>query len=419
MNLTPIFQVSECTEMLNAHLSRLGELVVEGEISELKVSQGKWLFVTIKDSYSSLNVFGVMFQLRNAQSLAVGMKVHVTGIPKLHQKSGRFSLQAVKIIPAGEGALKQAYDNLKNKLESEGLFDLSHKRRLPKIPMEVALLTASGSEAFNDFTKIARERFPGISISHIPITVQGDSAPDSIIQGLKKANLGNFDLLVLTRGGGSLEDLLAFNDEAVARAVFASRVPIVCAIGHEGNVTLAELTADLRASTPSNAAELSIPDINFIFESIDRSITQMSDSISQKITQYQQRTEFLAKTLNYGLKNHIGYINSKIRKMSEFARLTKHQIDHLKQINLHSLSSSQNYVQSKLSKTQFRFNQASNALRFLDSRRVLKRGYTLTRNSQGKLIESRESVRINQTITTEFHDGTIRSIINQTQPDNE
>ncbi|MFH2019256.1 MAG: exodeoxyribonuclease VII large subunit, partial [bacterium] len=170
--LTPIFSVSEFNEMVNSHLAVLGDIVVEGEISQLKISQSKWVYITIKDEKASVEVFSMVFRLTNIRSLEEGMLVKVYGKAGIYPKNGRFSIQADQVLPSGEGALKLAYEKLKNQLESEGIFDIARKRPLPMFPSSIGLITAKGSEAYNDFVKVVSERLGGLNISFYPVSVQ-------------------------------------------------------------------------------------------------------------------------------------------------------------------------------------------------------------------------------------------------------
>ncbi|HUC20379.1 MAG TPA: exodeoxyribonuclease VII large subunit, partial [Candidatus Polarisedimenticolaceae bacterium] len=233
-------------------------VVVEGEVSSFKVNQGKWVFFDLKDEDATLPCFMPLYQLK--VPLEDGMKVRVTGMPKV-TNWGKFSFTARSIALAGEGELKRAFILLKAKLEKEGLFAPERKRTLPAIPKTIGLITSGQSAAYADFIKILQSRWGGLEIQLADIQVQGEAAPNQIIQAINYFNqlAVPADVVVIIRGGGSLEDLQAFNNEDVARAIGASRTPILVGVGHEVDVSLADFAADLRAATPTDAARLIVP----------------------------------------------------------------------------------------------------------------------------------------------------------------
>ena len=232
---------------------------IKGELSNFRISKNKWVYFDIKDDTAKVSCFASIYAL--PAPLEDGMIVKITGQPRLHPQFG-FSVTVQSIQPSGEGSLKKAFDLLKAKLEAEGLFDESRKRFLPYPPTRIALVTSVESAAYADFTKILSARWPFVSIDMYDVQVQGEPAPLQLANAIATANTQGepVDVIVVTRGGGSADDLAAFNDERVVRAITASRIPTLVAIGHEIDESLAELAADMRASTPSNAAELLAPD---------------------------------------------------------------------------------------------------------------------------------------------------------------
>ena len=255
-----VLQVSDFVALLNQTLEAAYPYVeVQGELSNFRVSKNRWVYFDLKDETASLKCFATVYSLPGP--LEDGMVVRAIGNPRLHPLYG-FSLQVQAITPVGEGALRKAADLLAAKLEAEGLFDPARKRALPYPPRRIALITAGDSAAYADFVKICNARWGGLVIEHYNVLVQGVNAPAEIITALKAVNETDTpaEVAVLVRGGGSADDLAAWSDERVVRAVASSRVPTLVAIGHEVDVCLAELAADRRASTPSNAAELLVPD---------------------------------------------------------------------------------------------------------------------------------------------------------------
>ena len=254
-----VLSPSDFVALLNQTLETAYPVVViEGELSSFRVSKSKWLYFDLQDELASVKFFGTIYNLPGP--LEDGLKVQVIGYPRLHPRFG-FSINVQSIAPVGEGSIKKAADLLKAKLEAEGLFDIERKRLLPSIPQTIGLITAASSAAYADFIKIINERWGGVEIQLIDVYVQGQQAPRQIAQSIEHFNQMPHlpDILVITRGGGSLEDLASFSDERVVRAVSASRVPTLVAVGHEVDLSLAELAADQRASTPTNAAQLAVP----------------------------------------------------------------------------------------------------------------------------------------------------------------
>jgi exodeoxyribonuclease VII large subunit len=234
-------------------------IVIVGELANLRVSKGKWLYFDLKDELSTVKFFGTVYMLPGP--LEDGMLVRVRGVPRLHNQYG-FSVNVQSIQPTGEGSIKKAAELLRAKLAAEGLFDTERKRLLPYPPERIGLITSAQSAAYADFVKILNARWGGMDVQLVDVQVQGDAAPAQIVEAIEQFNelADPPEVLILIRGGGSPEDLAAFSTEHVTRAVAASRVPTLVAIGHEVDLSLAELAADQRASTPSNAAELLVPD---------------------------------------------------------------------------------------------------------------------------------------------------------------
>lgn len=258
---SPKFTVSEFVAIFNQSLEMMyPQITVVGELSNFKVSKGKWVYFDLKDEYSSVKFFGTVYALPGP--LEDGVNCEVIGRPRLHNKFG-FSINYESVRPVGEGSIKKLQELLFKKLEAEGLFSQDRKRYLPFAPQRIGLITSGESAAIADFKKIVNVRWPFLEIELIDTLVQGDQAPAAIAGAIQHFNLASSppEVLVIIRGGGSADDLAAFSEESVVRAVAASRVPTIVAIGHENDVSLAELAADQRASTPSNAAELLVPDI--------------------------------------------------------------------------------------------------------------------------------------------------------------
>ena len=386
-----IFTVTEFNEFISIYLSQAGEMVVEGEISKINVSQSKWVFAVIKDEDSSLEIFAPVFNIKNINELEEGMRVKVTGIPRLYTKTARFSLTASSIEPFGEGSLKQAFDKLRKQLESEGLFNEDRKRLINPLPERIGIITAINSEGYHDFIKVLNARMGGIKIFVYNVAVQGREAVPSIIKAFKFFNskMKNLDALVLVRGGGSLEDLASFNSEELARSIFASCIPVVVGVGHERDISLADLVADLRASTPSNAAELIVKD------RID--VLRQVDSLAQDIQLFVQR--------NFDNKKVLADSSIKSLQNILFFRVysVTSKIDSMVDLSFKTIKYKITFLQEKVENFERLFKN-------LDYKNVLKKGFSITYH-KGKILKSSSEIKIGDKINTMLFDGEIESII--------
>lgn len=357
--LSPTDFVATTNQILE---TSFGFFYIEGELSQFRISKNKWVYFDVKDEYSKVSFFGSVYMLPGP--LTDGMIVRVGGTAKMHPQFG-FSVTAQSIQPTGQGSLHQALALLTAKLEKEGLFSSDRKRYLPEIPKRIALVTSVESAAYADFIKIATARWPYISVEVYDTLVQGDNAPVSLVSAITAANASAHlaDVLVVIRGGGSADDLAAFNDERVVRALASSRIPTLVAIGHEIDESLSELVADKRASTPSNAAELLLPDRSYERETIEnmrRATAQMATSFtaveSSTITMQKERLVYAT------------------RSIIEAQRVYCTQLRHL-------LSS-------------------------YNPQNVLKRGYTIV-SSGGSVVQSAKLARKKQELLIQFFDGNI------------
>lgn len=260
----------------------LPSVTVAGELANLRVSKNRWVYFDLKDDSSSVKFFGTVHQLPGP--LEDGLMMRVQATPKLHQLYG-FSLNVLSMQPMGEGSLRRAADLLQAKLAAEGLFDIDRKRPLPYPPQSIGLITSAQSAAYHDFTKILDNRWSGIEIQLADVQVQGEPAVQQIVNAISYFNSHDtgVELLVITRGGGSADDLAAFSSELVVRAIAASRLPTLVAIGHEIDTSLGELAADVRASTPSNAAEIMVPDRRTIKLELVAAKLQLGLVINQRV----------------------------------------------------------------------------------------------------------------------------------------
>lgn len=339
-------------------------VTIEGELSSFRVSKNRWVYFDLKDQTSNVKFFGSVYQLPGP--LEDGMKLRVSGAPQLHPNYG-FSINIQSIALAGEGTIKKAAQLLEARLTKEGLFDADRKRVLPYPPERIGLIASGESAAYSDFLKVMNARWGGVEISHYDVQVQGEDAAKQVKGALEYFNAHHRppEVLVITRGGGSLDDLQAFSNESVVRAVAASRIPTLLAIGHERDVSLAERAADVHASTPSNAAELLVPDRRDQLVQLEGYQIAMKRQImdSIKFQQEQLRTA-----------------GERMRQRIE-----------------HQLAVRQQYLDA----LQLTLDQ-------INPKRVLKRGYAIVRSGE-KSVRSSKNLRAKDKVTMEFHDGSVQA----------
>ena len=283
----PRVSVSDFIALTNQTLDyAYPHIEVEGEVSGFKVNQGKFVFFDLKDSGASVSCFMMLFSLR--VPIEDGMKVVVTASPKL-TAWGKFSLTVKVIRPSGEGSLKKSFEILKAKLVEEGLFAADRKRPLPAIPAHIAVISSTQAAGYADFVKILNDRWGGVKVDVAQVQVQGAAAPDQMIRALHYFNSQQQlpEVIVIIRGGGSADDLSAFNDEPLVRAIAASRVPTLVGVGHEIDESLADMAADVRAATPSNAAQIIVPDKNERIRSVRHQVSGLLPRIERIVTDYQ------------------------------------------------------------------------------------------------------------------------------------
>lgn len=294
MQLTPTEFIAVTNQTLEYAYS---SVILVGEVASFKVNQGKWVFFDIKDEESSVSCFMTLYQLR--LPLEDGMKVAVRGVPKI-TKWGKFSFTVNAVNPVGEGSIKKAYERLKKKLADEGLFDVEKKRRLPEDLSCLGVISSTGAAGYADFVKVLNARWGGIDVQVAHTQVQGMDAPDQIIRALRYFNeKGGMRAIAIIRGGGSADDLACFNDEALVREIAASRIPVITGIGHEIDESLADLAADIRASTPSNAAELLTPDRKDVREKLKMDMQRVGTMICNKIvSERDNRNEKILQVAN-------------------------------------------------------------------------------------------------------------------------
>ena len=286
-----LLSVSDFVALANQTLEYAYPVVqVEGEVSEFRVSQGKWVSFKLKDDGAVVNCFTALAQMRIP--LEDGMRVIVVAAPRLNAK-GYFNLNIRAVKPVGEGSIKKGFELLKAKLEKEGLFAVERKRTLPRVPKRVAVITSTESAAYADFVKIINERWGGLGVEVAHTQVQGVPAPDQMIRAIRYFNSLEVlpEVLVIIRGGGSAEDLSTFNDEPLVRAIAESRIPTLVGVGHEVDHTLADMISDVRAATPTNAAQILVPDRAEIIRGARAQANSVGYLLTQAIDSYSRQTK--------------------------------------------------------------------------------------------------------------------------------
>ncbi len=357
----PVFNVSDAVAVLNQSLEyAYPTITVVGELANFNISKNKWVYCDIKDELSKLRCFGTVYMLPGP--LEEGMMLEIVAEPRIHPQFG-FNLNIRSIRPVGEGSIKKAANLLQVKLEKEGLFSQERKRLVPHAPEKIGLITSEQSAGFADFIKILNARWQGVEIHLYDVQVQGVSAPELISNAIEQANqqADTVDVLVVIRGGGSADDLGAYSTEQVTRAVAGSRIPTLVAIGHETDVSLCEMAADMRASTPSNAAELLFPDR----KSIKKQLVYEANSLAVTVLE-----QVSAKISNLKLAS-ASFSNSLVNALESKA---------------HDLQTARKLLSSMHPST------------------TLKRGYALIQDG-GKLISSVSQVSAGANINITFKDG--------------
>lgn len=312
--MEPVFSVSDFLAVFNQTLEfAYPSVTIVGELSELRISKNRWLFFNLQDSESKLNFFGTVYNLPGP--LEDGMMLKIRGRPQLNPRWG-FSINVISIMVSGEGSINKAHKLLEAKLLKEGLFDPARKRPVPYPPSSVGLITSLQSAAYADFCKVLNNRWNAVELRVYDVLVQGENAPTEIINAINYFSAAPEppEVLVITRGGGSADDLSAFNNESLVRAVASSRIPTVVAIGHETDISLSEKAADLRAATPSNAAELLVPDKLAIARELEEKQINLTNLMTRFIKFQQDQTAASINQITVALKNRLNLDKQFIRE---------------------------------------------------------------------------------------------------------
>lgn len=373
----------------------LNNLAIKGEISNYKVYPSGHHYFTLKDDNSSIKC--VMFR-GNALRLRFkpdhGMQVIAMGKISVYPRDGAYQLYCTSMIVDGAGDLHVAFEQLKTKLAAQGLFDPEHKKTLPIYPGKIGVVTSSAGAAIHDILRILKKRYPLSEVKILPVRVQGAEAPGEIAAAIDYANRYNIaDVLIVGRGGGSLEDLWAFNDELVAHAIYRSQIPVISAVGHEPDVTISDYVADKRASTPSNAAEIVVPDQDVLRQNLDIMLGSMSSALQRQIKTARTNLKILSES-------------SVLCDPTQHISLRRNKLGNIQQ----QLSA---VYASNINRKKNTFMALTAKLDAMSPLKVLSRGYSFATKSDGSLIQSVSQLNTGDDIFIQMHDGSVTANINK------
>ncbi len=391
-----VLTITQLNEYIRGKLdadSLLGAVAVKGEISNYKLYPSGHHYFTLKDESSALKC--VMFK-GNAMRLRFrpenGMKIIAMGKVSVFPRDGAYQLYCTAMALDGIGDLYAAFEQLKKKLHAQGLFDPAHKKTIPRFPGTIGIVTSSAGAAVHDMLRILNKRYPLTKIRLLPVRVQGAEAPGEIAAAIRYANHYKLaDLLIVGRGGGSIEDLWAFNEEIVAHAIYESEIPVISAVGHEPDVTISDYVADLRAATPSNAAELAVPDRDALTQALDSMENAMANTLLRQIQAHRQHLQDLSKSP--ALHSPTGYLDQK-QKQLEF--LTNRLI----------AAENQN-----ISRNIQRYVALTAKLDAMSPLKVLTRGYSMVTGSRGEVVRSVSQVEPGERISILLSDGKLSATV--------
>ena len=391
-----IFTVSEVNQFIKDLLDNvppLQEVLLRGELSNYKVYPSGHHYFTLKDSQCSLKC--VMFR-GSAARLRFrpenGMQVIASGRISVYPRDGAYQLYCTSLTPEGAGDLSVAFEQLKEKLRKEGLFDETHKKPLPPYPRRIAIVTSPAGAAVHDMIRILRRRYPIARVILLPVRVQGAEAPPEIVGAIRYADKWKIgDVIITGRGGGSMEDLWAFNDERVARAIYACETPVISAVGHEPDVTISDFVADVRASTPSNAAEIAVPDQVELRRQLSDLAERMTGSQASRLQALRERVDALGR--KRVLTDQLAYVQDK-----------RMELLHLQQ-RLGDLAN------AEIARKQKTFTALAASLDAMSPLKVLGRGYAVARNEAGQVLKSSGETHIGERIHVTLGSGGLTAVV--------
>lgn len=391
-----ILSITQLNEYIRGRMDAdpvLAQVAVRGEISNYKLYPSGHHYFTLKDEGSALkcvlfkgNALRLRFRPEN------GMKIIAMGRVSVFPRDGAYQLYCTALALDGVGDLYAAFEQLKKKLAAQGLFDPAHKKPLPKFPGTIGIVTSSAGAAVHDMLRILRKRYPPSRVRLLPVRVQGAEAPGEIAAAIAYANRYHLaDLLIVGRGGGSIEDLWAFNDERVAYAIYESQIPVISAVGHEPDVTISDFVADLRAATPSNAAELAVPDQDALRQNLDAMSSAMATVLGRQLKSARQHLDVLAQSP--ALRSPTGYLEQREKSLE----LLKNR-----------LVSAQN---AGITRKNQRYIAAVSKLDAMSPLKVLTRGYSMAQTERGEVLRSVRQVELGERIHIALGDGKLSATV--------
>lgn len=391
-----VLTITQVNEYIRASMDSdplLSGVAVKGEISNYKIYPSGHHYFTLKDEDASLKC--VMFR-SSANRLKFrpenGAKIIAMGKISVYPRDGAYQLYCSAIALDGVGDLHAAFEQLKAKLAEKGLFDPAHKKPLPKYPGTIGIITSSAGAAVHDMLRILKKRYPLTKVVLLPVRVQGAEAPGEISQAIRYANLHNLaDLLIVGRGGGSIEDLWAFNDEQVAYSIYESNIPVISAVGHEPDVTISDYVADVRAATPSNAAEIAVPDMSALAQTLDSMTGAMQTVVLRQLKASRQHLNILAASAT--LKDPLQYVHQRADTLQLFCT----------QLNA--------AAQRSLDQRRQKFISLTAKLDAMSPLKVLTRGYAMVQSTEGTIIRSVRNVKIGDSVNISLEDGIVSASI--------
>lgn len=417
-----IYTVTQLNQQIKGMLESnpsFRNIFVQGEISNYKQHTSGHHYMTLKDADGAISA--VLFRADAARlrfRLMNGMKVIARGRVSSFPKTGQVQLYLADLMPDGTGALHLAFEQLKSKLYAEGLFDQSHKQEIPRMPHTIALVTSPTGAAVRDMIRILGRRYPLVEVQLWPVLVQGENAAADIAKTIARVNAhGQADVIIVGRGGGSLEDLWAFNEEIVARAIYNSKIPVISAVGHEPDVTIADFVADLRAPTPSGAAELAVPDRGELSILIDREQERLMTALENRLNGLANRLQ--AQEDRLARCTPAQYVAERRRRTEEL--IERMRLAQLRKID--SLKTGFSYHEKKLrdmpgvllDRRRGKLQSLSGQLDALSPLRVLARGFSVVTDAQNKIITDSADLQTGDAVTLRFAQGTAKAQITSVQ----
>ncbi|MFW6021929.1 MAG: exodeoxyribonuclease VII large subunit [Halanaerobiaceae bacterium] len=388
-----IYSITDLTKYLKKLLSAdpvANDLWVSGEISNFHHHSSGHMYFTLKDDNSCLS--SIMFRGNN-RTLKFepedGMKVNAHGYISIYEPRGSYQFYVDSLEPAGKGALYQVYEQLKEKLEKEGLFSDEHKKDIPMLPRKIGIVTSATGAAIRDILSVVNRRFSNVYVLIVPSLVQGKDAGRQIVKGIEYLNSReDIDLIIISRGGGSIEDLWPFNEEIVARAIYESKVPLISGVGHETDFTIADFVADLRAPTPSAAAELAISSRIELENNISNYYTRLINAVKNRTEFYRNRIDNISEKRIF--TNPQGLFSEQAQKLDDLGRRVEWQMEKV------------------LSKSREKFNILNGKLDSLSPLKTLARGYSIT-YKEGEVADDIYQIKIGDEIQTRLENGELRA----------